>query len=58
MVFFRLRSEKLEASRRLTISSSFGCRHVPVCGVEGVAGDADGFALGVEGANEEDMTRD
>lgn len=28
--FFRLRSEKLDASRRLTISSSFGCRHVPV----------------------------
>jgi hypothetical protein len=49
-IFLRFRSEKLVAFCLCTISSSLGCRHVPVRGVDG-----DDCATGVEGREEVDM---
>lgn len=43
-IFLTLLAVKFEAFWRLTISSNFGCLHVPVTGVEGVD-----CATGVDG---------
>ena len=51
--FFTSSAENLAAFCRLTISSSFGCLHVPVVGVDG----AD-CATGVEGRAGVDMVEE
>jgi hypothetical protein len=50
-----LRSEKVEAFWRLMISSSRGCFHDPVTGVEGAVGALDTGVDGREGVIDWDI---
>lgn len=52
MIFLTFAAVKFEAFWRLTISSNFGCLHVPVAGVELEGVDC---ATGVDGRNGVDI---
>jgi len=47
---------KVDAFRRLAISSALGCRHVPVTGVDGAVG-FEMVAFGVEGRMRDDIVK-